>query len=350
MLLSSVIKVFSLTALAFLVAVAAAPPLIRFLRDRKLGKRIRDEAAAPVMAKLHNAKAGTPTMGGILVWGTLLVLIVAFYYLGILFEDSAFTGLSFLSRPQTYLPLGALIASALVGLVDDYWNILKIGPKGGGLRMRHRIGLYTAIAAIGALWFYYKLGWDLLRVPFLGSFNIGWWYMPVFVIVIVATSFSVNEADGLDGLAGGLLLTAFAAYGAIAFVQGKVELAAFCGVIVGALTAFLWYNIHPARFFMGDTGAMSLGVTLGVVAMLTNAALLLPVIGLMFVVESLSVLIQVASKRIRKKKLFLSSPLHHHLEATGWTEPQIVMRFWIVGGITAVIGLVIALVDSGFAR
>lgn len=348
--LFSVVKIFAVTALSFLLAVISAPLLIRFLRERRMGKRIRDDASAPVFAKMHAAKAGTPTMGGILVWGTVLALIAAFHYANAFIGGAFFGRMTFLSRPQTLLPLGALLASAAVGLVDDYWNVLKIGPKGGGLRMRHRLALYTAIAVVGALWFYYKLDWDLLRVPFVGSFNIGWWYMPTFVIVIVATSFSVNETDGLDGLVGGALLAAFAAYGAIAFAQGKGDLAAFCGAIVGALTAFLWFNIHPARFFMGDTGAMSLGVTLGVVAMLTNAALLLPIIGFVFVLESFSVIVQVASKRLRKKKVFVSSPLHHHLEATGWTEPQIVMRFWIISGMTAVIGLALALVDMGLAH
>ena len=171
--------------------------------------------------------------------------------------------------------------------------------------------------------------------------------IPIFIFIIVATAFSVNEIDGLDGLAGGTLLSAFAAYGAIAFLQGHYNLATFCGVIVGSLLAFLWFNIHPARFFMGDTGAMSLGVTLGIVAMLTNSALLLPIIGCLFVLESLSVIIQVLSKKLRGKKVFLSAPLHHHLEAIGWPEPKIVMRFWVISAVAAATGLIIALIDRG---
>jgi len=220
-----------------------------------------------------------------------------------------------------------------------------MGPKGGGLSMKHRLFIYAVIAAVGALWFYYKLDWDVFHVPFLGDFNVGLWYIPIFIIVIVATSFSVNEIDGLDGLSGGTLLAAFASFGAIAFLQGRTDLATFCAVIAGALLAFLWFNIPPARFFMGDTGAMALGVTLGIVAMLTNTALLLPIIGLLFALESVSVILQVLSKKIRKKKIFLSAPFHHHLEAIGWPEQKIVMRFWVVGAVMAVLGVIFYLVQ-----
>ncbi|MDO8581293.1 MAG: phospho-N-acetylmuramoyl-pentapeptide-transferase [bacterium] len=331
------IKVFSLSTLSFLVAMVWAPILVRFLSRHRLGKRIRDAKEAPVMAGLHAAKEGTPTMGGVLVWGTTLAFALLLPMI-----SSSF---SFFSRAETYLPLGALIASALVGLVDDLFNIRRIGAHGGGLRMRHRFFIYTAIAAVGAWWFFIKLERDVLHIPFLGNIDVGWWYIPIFIFIIVATAFSVNEIDGLDGLAGGTLLTAFGAYGAIAFIQGRYDLATFIGVIIGALLAFLWFNINPARFFMGDTGAMSLGVTLGVIAMLTNSALLLPLIGLMFVVESLSVIVQITSRKLFHRKIFRSSPIHHHLEAIGWKEPQIVMRFWMISGVTAVAGLVLFLVD-----
>lgn len=346
--LFGIIKIFFLTTLAFLVAILWTPLLTHFLYKFRMGKQIRSAKAAPIFSRLHQAKSGTPTMGGVLVWGTVLLLAVVFD-LGAKHVGGPFFGnFTFLSREQTLLPLGALVASALVGLLDDYWNVRKIGPKGGGLTMRHRLMTYTVIAAVGAWWFYSKLDWDLIRVPFAGYFNIGWWYIPLFILVIVATSFSVNETDGLDGLAGGVLLSSFATYAAIAFLQGKTDLAAFCGAIVGALLAFLWFNVNPARFFMGDTGAMSLGVTLGIVAMLTNTAFLLPVIGFIFVLESASVIIQVLSKRFRKKKVFHSAPIHHHFEAVGWPEPKIVMRFWIIAGVTSVMGLILALVDFGF--
>lgn len=346
-MLFPVLKIFILTTASFLIAIAWTPFLLRFLHKHKLGKQIRDADSAPVFASLHGKKAGTPTMGGLLVWVTVVAIALVLFY-GDALVGGVFSALTFFSRSQTVLPIGVLVASALVGLLDDYYNVRRIGPKGGGLRMRHRLILYTAIAAVGALWFYYKLDWDVLRVPFIGNFALGPWYIIAFIFIIVATAFSVNETDGLDGLVGGPLLACFAAYGGIAFFQGKTDLAALCGVIVGALLAFLWFNVHPAKFFMGDTGAMALGVTLGVVAMLTNEPLLLPVIGFVFVLESLSVIIQVASKKIRKKKVFLSAPIHHHFEAIGWPEPQVVMRFWIISIVTAVAGFVLALIDIGF--
>jgi len=340
-----VIKVLFLATLSFVVAIAWTPLLTHFLYKYKMGKSIRDASAnTPVFTKLHQHKAGTPVMGGMLVWVTTLVLAVLFFYLAKLFDLGIFEKLNFLTRAETLLPLGALVASAIVGWFDDYLNVKKIGPKGGGLRMKHRLVLYTAIAAFAAWWFYFKLDFDVLWVPFVGNITIGWWYIPIIIFVIVATSFSVNEIDGLDGLAGGTLLAAFLSFGTIAFLQGKFDLAAFCGVIMGGLLAFLWFNITPARFFMGDTGAMSLGVTVGVIALLTNTSLLLPIIGLLFVIESLSVIIQMISKKIRKKKIFKSTPIHHHFEAVGWSEPKIVMRFWVIAGMTAVLGIMIYLV------
>jgi phospho-N-acetylmuramoyl-pentapeptide-transferase len=198
---------------------------------------------------------------------------------------------------------------------------------------------------VGALWFYFKLDWNMLHVPFFGDVFLGWFAVPLFMFILVATSFSVNQTDGLDGLAGGTLLTAFGALGAIAFLQGRFHLAAFCGVLIGALLAFLWFNIHPARFFMGDTGSMSLGITLGVIAILTNTILLLPVMGLIFVLEALSTIMQMLSKRLFHKKIFLSAPIHHHLEAIGWSEPKIVMRFWVISVVSAGFGVVIFLLD-----
>ena len=342
-----VIKVFFLTFISFILAIGWTPVLTHFLYKYKLGKQIRSSASAPIFSSLHAKKSGTPVMGGVLVWVTTLVLALTFYFLG-RWLDGIFSNFNFLSRSQTWLPLGALVISALVGLFDDYLNVRKIGPYGGGLSVRHRLIVYTVIALVVAWWFYFKLEWDFIRLPFLETYNLGFWYIPVVIFVVVATAFSVNEIDGLDGLAGGTLMAAFLSFGAIAFVQGRYDLAAFCGVIVGSLLAFLWFNIAPARFFMGDTGAMSLGVTLAIIALMTNTVLLLPIIGFLFVVESLSVIIQVTSKKLRQgQKIFLSTPIHHHFEAKGWPETKVVMRFWVIAAMTSIIGLVIFLLDRG---
>lgn len=342
-----IIKILLLSASAFIFAVLWTPLLSHFLYKYKMGKQIRANGSTPVYTKLHAHKSGTPTMGGILIWLTVLIFAAAFYYLAKFLPWDIFNNLNFLTRSQTLLPLGALVATALVGLLDDWLDVRGKGILGGGgLKVWHRLIIYTVIAFIGALWFYFKLERDVFHVPFLGNFQVGWSYILIFMFVLVATAFSVNETDGLDGLAGGVLLICFAAFGVIAFSTGKYDLAAFCGVIAGALLAFLWFNINPARFYMGDTGAMSLGITLGVIAMLTNSALILPIIGLVFVIESFSVILQQLSKRIRGKKIFISSPLHHHLEAIGWSEPKIVMRFWVIAGVSAAMGLVVFLLDK----
>jgi len=341
-----IIKIFLLTTFAFIVTIVWTPALTHFLFKFKLGKKIRPQEEAPIYSSFHQVKSGTPTMGGVLIWMTTLFIAVLFFILAKITDIEFIKNLNFLTRRETLLPLGALVASAVIGLIDDFFNVKSIGSPSGGIRIRYKIILYLLIAMVGAYWFYFKLDWTTIRIPFVGNFDIGFWYIPIFIFVIVSTAFSVNESDGLDGLAGGIMLACFGAYGAISFAQGKLELAAFCGVIIGTLLAFLWFNINPARFFMGDTGSMSLGVTIGIVAMLTNSALFLPIIGLLLVIESLSVIIQVISKKFFHKKIFLSAPIHHHLEAKGWPEPKIVMRFWIIAGVTAVIGVVLFLIDK----
>ncbi len=341
-----IIIVLALSSLAFLCAIAWTPLWTSFLYKYKFGKTIRNSGDTPIFSKLHAAKSGTPTMGGVLVWLTTVVFAFGFFYLSEIFSWPLLSDLNFLSRTETWLPLGCLVASALVGLLDDWLDVKGKGTKGGGgLTMSKRLMIYTAIAAIGALWFYFKLGRDTFNIPFLGDFHLGWMYIIVFIFVIVGTAFSVNQTDGLDGLAGGTLLISFVSYAVISFMNQRYDLATFCGVIAGALLAFLWFNITPARFYLGDTGSMSLGITLGVIAMLTDSALILMVIGVIFVIEALSTIVQLLSKKIRHKKIFLSSPIHHHLEAIGWSEAKIVMRFWVVAGISAASGLSIFLLN-----
>lgn len=340
------LEVLGVGLITLIVAFAITPLWADFLYKKKVGLKIRAEGKTPIYTKLHKGKEGTPTMGGVIIWVSVLVVALASYLLSKT-GNHFFVEYNFLTRQQTLLPLGALIATAIVGLIDDYMNVKKIGPF-NGLRVRHRLMLYTVIALVGAWWFYSKLGWDILHVPGVGDFHMGLWYIPFFVFVIVATSHSTNVTDGLDGLAGGVLLAAFGAFGAIAFVQHKVDLAAFCAAIIGALIAFLWFNVHPARFFMGDTGSMALGTTLGIVAMLTNSALVLPIIGFVMVLESGSVLLQIGSKKLRGgKKIFLSTPIHLHFQAKGWPETKVTMRFWIIASIFAVLGLIIGVIGRG---
>jgi len=340
------IKILFFAALAFVTAISWTPLLTHFLYKYKLGKKIKTEGRTPVFTSLHKKKEGTPTMGGTLIWITVVFLAVLFWLLARIFNGGGpLTNFNFLTRGQTLLPLGVLILAALVGLVDDIIGVSKIGKRGVGLKVRHRLLIYSIPAIIGAWWFYFKLDWDLIHIPFIGDFNIGAWYIPIFLFILIATAFSTNETDGLDGLAGGVLLVAFSSYAIISYSQGRLELATFCAAIAGALLAFLWFNIYPARFFMGDTGSMSLGITLGVIAMLTNSAFFLPFIAFILVIESLSVIIQMIYKKIKKKKLFLSTPIHHHFEAKKWPETKVTMRFWIIAGVVAAVGLILYFVD-----
>lgn len=339
-----IIRILSFTSISFIISLALTPVLTGFLYRHKerFGKQIRDIHLAPIYYELHKKKAGTPTMGGILIWGTTAIITLFTWILshenGIF---SSFKSLNFLERGQTYLPFAALLFAAFLGLIDDALGLYGIGSRNGGLKFRWKLLFYTGISFIGAWWFFYKLEWDLFFVPFVGYFNVGIWYIPIFIFILLATIISANETDGLDGLLAGTSLFSLGALAVVSFTQGRFHLAVFLGVIIGSLLAFLWFNIYPARFFMGDTGAIALGVTIGVVAMLTNTALFLPFFAFIFVLESLSFIIQFFWKKVFKRKFFLSSPLHHHFEAMGWPEPKVVMRFWIISFVMNAIGLVL---------
>jgi len=342
MLILETVRIMVLTTVAFLVALAVTPVWTKFLAKKQFKKQIREAGTAPVFYGLHGKKAGTPTGGGVIIWSTVLGLALVFWISAQLM-GGAWSYLNFVNRAETYLPIAALAIAAVLGLVDDWFGIMKIGgASGGGLKIRHKSLIYLTIAAIGAWWFYFKLGFDAINVPFAGSFHIGLWYIPIFIFIVFASAFSANETDGLDGLLGGVSLFAFISLVTVAFVLHRYDLAAFGGIMVGALLAFLWYNVFPARFFMGDTGSMSLGVVIGVIAMLTNTTLILPFFTIILVIESLSVIIQITSKKLRHgKKVFLSTPIHHHFEALGWPESQVTMRFWIISAVSCALGLVI---------
>lgn len=345
MITETLIKIFSLSMVGFLFAFAITPLVTNILYRYRLGKQIRNDGTTPLYTNLHKGKAGTPTMGGVIVWGTVVIIATVFWFLDRAVSLEQFHIFNFLTRKETLLPLGALVGAAMVGLMDDYLDIRRLGHKGRGFRFRFKVLLYTAVAMIGAWWFYFKLGFDFVHIPFYGDVIIGWLFIPFFLLVAVGTSFAVNQTDGLDGLAGGVLLVAFVCFAVIAFMQGRDDLSAFLGVISGALLAFLWFNVYPARFFMGDTGSMGLGVLLAIVAFLTNSVLLLPLIGLIFVVEAGSYFIQIIWRHIFHKKFFLSAPIHHHLEALGWPEAKITMRFWIISAIAGILSIIIFFLD-----
>lgn len=339
------IKIFSLTSISFMLAIALTPLLTNFLYKYSLGKQIRNSEKTPLYTNMHLSKEGTPTMGGLLIWGVIVFLAALFWFLDRALSLEQFHILNFLTRKETLLPLGALVGASIVGLMDDYLDIRKLGHEGRGFRFRFKIILYTLVALIGAWWFYFKLGFDFVHIPFYGDITIGWLFIPFFLIVAVGTSFAVNQTDGLDGLAGGTLLIAFACYALIAFMQGRNDLASMLGVVSGALLAFLWFNVHPARFFMGDTGSMGLGVLLAIVAFLTNSVFLLPLIGIIFLAEAVSTVVQISWRVLFKRKFLLSAPVHHHLEAKGWPETKVTMRFWILAAISGVIAIIIFFLD-----
>jgi phospho-N-acetylmuramoyl-pentapeptide-transferase len=348
-LIFNVIKVFSLAAISCAVAIFWCPILTNFLYKHKLWKKLARQKAisgedAVVFNKLHKEKeVGTPRMGGLLIWITVLIVIFVFYILSLIFPDSWISDFNILSRSQTWLPLFTLIFGALVGLVDD---ILQISNKGGyiagGLSLKKRLIIVSLIGLIGSIWFYQKLGWDVVYIPFLGDISIGFWYIPLFITVMLAC-WSGGIIDGLDGLAGGTFVSIFGAFTIISFSLGKIDLAAFCAVVFGTLFAFLWFNIPPARFYMGETGIIGLTSVLCVVAFLTDSVYVLPIIAGLLMIEVLSVIIQLLSKKIRKKKVFLSTPIHHHFEALGWSSYKVTMRAWIVGIVLAIIGAAIRL-------
>jgi len=327
------IPLFLMSAAAFVLAMMLTPLYTYFAYRYRFWKRQRSTSttgeALEVFTKLHQAKfrRNIPTMAGVIAVVTITTITVSFN----------------LDRGETWLPLVALVSGAAVGLIDDIINLRGQGKGVAGLRSSIKFLMITAIGA-GLGWFFYaKLGFDTVHLPFIGELVIGWWIIPLFAFVITATGNAVNISDGLDGLAGGLLALSFTAFGIIALLQGQVFLAGFCFTVVGALLSYLWFNIYPARFFMGDVGSFAFGVSLGVVAMLTNSLLLLPVIGILFVVEAGSSLVQIASKRLFGRRIFLSAPIHHHLEAIGWPETKVTMRFWVIGCVAASFGVMLAL-------
>ena len=345
----NVIKIFTLGTLAFLVAFFLTPILTHFLYKYKLWrKEVRTKAIdggdLPIFQKFHTkGEIHTPRFGGLLIWVTTLILIFLFFVISKITNIWWLDKLNFLSRSQTWLPLFTLATASLIGFADDILQVFGKGKYiGGGLSLKKRLILVAIIGLIGALWFYFKLDWRTIHVPGVGDFGLDGLYIPLFVITMMAV-YSGGVIDGLDGLAGGAFAAMFSAFAVIALFNGQIDIAAFSAVIVGAILAFLWFNIPPARFYMGETGILGLCATLTVVAFLTDSVLVLPIIGFLLVIESGSVIIQLLSKKFRHKKLFLAAPIHLHFEAKGWPHYKVTMRFWVIGVVMAIIGVAIRL-------
>lgn len=426
----SLLGILGYALFAFAIVLALTPWFVAFLRKNNIGKQLRVETVdgkdPMIFRTYHQSKFGTPTMGGLLIWGGIFLTV----FISRLLALPGLVEHSLLQRGQVYLPLFVLFSLGILGAFDDYLNIIgtdevrmrkamrriktfvltsavvvipaalyffisylrepSMEPSSpgigfgligvsvwyafflfvmiffalsgvvlddalqkvllgqrrkGGLGVMPKILSLLILSLIGALWFYFKLDISQIHVPYLGAVNLGLWYIPVFMFIVVGTSNAVNFTDGLDGLAGGLLVIAFGAFGILAYVEGLFILSAFCAVCVGAIAAFLWHNVPPALFFMGDTGSLALGGTLAVIAMMIDQAMILPLIGFVFVIEMLSVIIQLTSKKLRKgRKVFLAAPLHHHFEALGWGESKVTMRLWIVGGFAALLGIILGLV------
>lgn len=332
-LVDPLIHMAVLGSLSFLVAMALTPIYTYLAYRYKFWKKQRTTSttgeALQVFTKLHAKKftRSIPTMAG-------AISVIAIIIVTLVFN---------LDRGETWLPLAALIGGAFVGILDDIINIRGNGHGVAGLRSSIKFLMIVGIGVVLGWFFYEKLGFTTIMVPFVGTFDISYWIIPLFAFVVTATGNAVNISDGLDGLAGGLLVASFSAFGLIAVLQGLPMLAAFCTTVVGVLLSYLWFNIHPARFFMGDVGSFAFGVSLGVVAMLTNSLLLLPVIGGLFVLEAGSSLLQILSKKLFKKKIFISAPIHHHFEAIGWPETKVTMRFWVISFVLAFFGVILAL-------
>lgn len=355
MIVDDIVKVMVPATLAFWIGVALTPVLAHYLYKykawkKKAGKMGYGGGETPLFNKLHEEReVNTPRMGGVVIWGSAFLTILAIWIIARYFPHTVTEKLEFVSRDQTWLPIMALLIGGAVGLIDD---ILEVTGRGkyfaGGLSLRMRLIVVASVSAFAAYWFAAKLDVSTINIPFGGELALGAFFIPFFILVMLAI-YAGGVIDGIDGLAGGVFASMFAAYAGLAFYQDQINLAAFCATVVGAILAFLWFNIPPARFYMSETGVMGLTMALGVVAFMTdtlgegNGVAVLPIIAFPLVITVLSDVVQVASKRLRGRKVFLIAPLHHHFEAIGWPPYKVTMRYWVLSVICALVGVIIAL-------
>ncbi len=347
----NLVKIFLPTTLAFFLGILITPVATHFFYKYKMWKRHSrgDVVSSDDFKKIHNREneLKTPRVGGIVVWVSVLVTTLCFFVVSILFPSDITFKMNFLSRNQTLIPFFTLLLGSLIGLADDLMQIYgtgKISHDDKSWRKTKAL-LVGLLSLLVAMWFFYKLGMHAIHIPFDGFWELGIFFIPIFIVVSLAT-FSGGVIDGIDGLSGGVLASIFSAYGAIAFANHQMDLAAFSGAVTGAILAFLWFNIPPARFYMGETGIMGLTITLATLAFLTDSVLILPIVALPLVITSLSVILQISYKKFTGgKKLFKLAPIHHHFEAIGWPSYKVTMRFWILSVVFAIIGIILAIIS-----
>ncbi|MCX6752198.1 MAG: hypothetical protein NTZ87_01715 [Candidatus Nomurabacteria bacterium] len=347
----NLVKIFVPTTFAFFFGLLFTPIATHFFYKYKMWKRYSRNVVttASDFSKIHNEEdeLKTPRVGGVIIWISVLTTALVFYLVSVLFSFENVFEINFLSRGQTLIPIFTLLLGSLIGLWDDFIQIYgtgKFARDDKSWRM-WKVFLIIVISLLIGIWFYYKLGMAFLHVPFLGDVYFGVLIIPFFIVVSLAT-FSGGVIDGIDGLSGGVLASIFAAYSAIAYANNQMDLSAFSAVVTGATLAFLWFNIPPARFYMGETGIMGLTITLATLAFLTDSVFILPVVALPLVLTSLSVILQMASKKFRNgKRLFRLAPLHHHFEAIGWPSYKVTMRFWVFSIVFAIIGVILAIIS-----
>lgn len=350
-MLLNLVKISIPMTLAFFLALLLTPVATHFFYKYKMWKKYsrNGDTTAPHFHKIHNEieELKTPRVGGIIIWVSVLLTTLLFYLASTLFPSINTEKMNFLSRNQTLIPFFTLLLGSLIGLWDDFIQIYGHGKfaRDDKSWRKWKAFLVILVSFFIGLWFFYKLGMTSVHIPFGGEIYLGILIIPFFILVALAT-FSGGVIDGIDGLSGGIFASIFAAYSVIAFANNQIDLAAFSGVVTGVILAFLWFNIPPARFYMGETGIMGLTITLATLAFLTDSVLILPIVALPLVITSGSVILQMFSKKFRAgKKLFKLAPLHHHFEAIGWSSYKVTMRFWVLSVVFAIIGIILAIIS-----
>lgn len=346
-----ILKIIFPTVLTFFIGISITPFFTKYFYHYKMWKKSsRAEAdTSEAFGDIHNTghEVSTPRIGGVIIWISVLFGVCIIYLLSIIFPSEVTEKLNFFSRSQTLVPLGAFFFAAFVGLADDLINIYGRSKftQDALIYRKVKIILVILIGLVISLWFYYKLDFSSVHIPFNGDWYLGIIFIPFFIVVMLAT-FSTSVIDGIDGLAGGVLASVFTAFAVIAFVNNQIDISALSGAIAGAILAFLWFNVPPARFYMGETGMMALTVVLAVIAFLTDSVLLLPIIALPLAATTASDIIQIyVYKYFNGYRVFKVAPLHHHFQAIGWSKEKVVMRYWIVSAISAISGVILVLIS-----